>query len=83
MTHDNKEKRYITIPVVAFEMLKAAGFILRYEQLCQSERSFRVAYQKAEEEYEEVFGETRYTDYNSFRRALNYHRKKSKKTNTI
>lgn len=54
-------------------------FILHFMQECQTARTYEDAYHKTEQLYKWLFGETKYSSYNSFRnvkarRMKNRHR---------
>lgn len=55
------------------------GFMLRYEQLCRSSPTYFAAYQATEQEHINLFGQPRFSGYESFRNSFkNYLTRKLK-----
>ena len=51
------------------ELAKITAFITRYFQYCK-ENTGKVAYEMTENDYKSVFGETKYSSYETFRVIL-------------
>lgn len=65
---------------ISFEilsMLSFKGFINRYYFYCKTEKTYKDAYEKTEQEYEKNFKKRRYSSYDSFRVVLNRKMKQS------
>lgn len=67
----------MTIPIEILVLLSPNGFEERFHQYCKTEKTYHKAYLKTEMEYEEHFGKTRYSSYDSFRVVM--HRKQKRK----
>tara|TARA_R100001509_G_scaffold73068_1_gene40780 strand:+ start:2556 stop:2753 length:198 start_codon:yes stop_codon:yes gene_type:complete len=48
-------------------LLRADGFVQKFWEKTKNHKTYKAAYEELEKEYEELFGERRYSDYNSFR----------------
>tara|TARA_R100001440_G_scaffold171_3_gene530 strand:- start:2805 stop:3002 length:198 start_codon:yes stop_codon:yes gene_type:complete len=48
-------------------LLRADGFVQKFWEKTKNHSTYKAAYEELEKEYEELFGERRYSDYNSFR----------------
>tara|TARA_R110000744_G_scaffold217938_1_gene336652 strand:- start:295 stop:501 length:207 start_codon:yes stop_codon:yes gene_type:complete len=68
----------MTIPVEILILLSPNGFEKRFHLYCKTEKTYISAYHKTEIEYEEHFGKTRYSSYDSFRVVMNRKLKKKK-----
>lgn len=74
MTNTKKEKteEMVTIPALAIEMLKTAKFIEVFRGFAAS-LTHEDAYEKTESFYIAYFKDRRYKNFESFKRAMNYH----------
>lgn len=68
----------ILVSAVAMQLLNYADFISRYRTHCQTEKTYKAAYEKTEKEYQAIFNKRRYVDHNSFKAAMSYHQKKQR-----
>ena len=48
-------------------LLSPNGFDERFWKHCKSEKTYKAAYEKTENEFAEHYGKRKYSDYNSFR----------------
>lgn len=55
-----------------------SGFIDLYLQNLPEAKNKQECFEELNEAHNEIFNEDKYSDYNSFRRALSYHRKPKK-----
>jgi hypothetical protein len=60
------------------QLKTAAGFHAYYFSLLPKHKNFKAAYQAADDKHFELFGDFRYTGYESFK-ASRYNRNKSKR----
>ena len=59
------------IPIEILALLSPSGFEKRFHQNCKDTKSYELAYEKTESEYESNFGKRRYSSYDSFRVTKN------------
>ena len=61
-------------------LLSLNGFDERFWEHCKTEKTYKAAYEKTEDEFAEHYGKRKYSDYNSFRGARD---KRIKRNNPI
>jgi hypothetical protein len=56
------------------------GFFIEYFRECKNQKTNKEAFEVINQEYHSLFGQWRYSDHDSFKKAISYqHSKKSKK----
>jgi hypothetical protein len=69
----------MTLPIEILVLLSPNGFEDRFHKNCKLSKTYMEAYEKTEEEYQEYFGKTRYSSYDSFRVVMQRKMKQSSK----
>ncbi len=59
-------------------LLSPEGFDERFWDLASQTKTYKEAYEKLEQEYEEYFSKRKYSDYNSYRNCRDRRLKKAK-----
>ena len=59
-------------------LITPEGFDERFWDNAAHCKTYKIAYEKVEEEYESVFGKRKYSDYNSYRNCRDRRLKKAK-----
>ena len=60
-------------------LLTPDGFDERFWDNAAQSKTYKIAYEKVEQEYESYFGKRKYSDYNSYRNCRDKRIKKNKK----
>lgn len=58
------------------KLFSRSGFILLWEESLKNYRTNKQAFEKLNEEFENIFGRRRYSEYASFKNQLSRYRKK-------
>lgn len=58
------------------QLASVSGFIQAYWNMLKESRTNVEAFNSVNDQYFGLFGDYKYNDWNSFRRALNYHKQK-------
>jgi len=65
------------IPFEILALLSPKGFEERFHNYCKKEKTYKIAYEKTENDFEKYFGKRRYTSYDSFRVVMQRKMKQS------
>ena len=60
-------------------LISADGFVRKFWEKTREHKTYKEAYEKLEQEYQDIFGKRRYSDYNSFRICRDRAAKKNEK----